>query len=79
MNWLRRIFQGPGVVELSIEEHPLFGIDTPAGIEAIIEWKYIFIDDCQETSKRVAFLTCYPPWEANMEEKSPFAMESRRE
>lgn len=63
MNWLRRIFQGPEVVELSIEEHPLFGIDTPAGIETIIEWKYIFIDDWQETATRVAFLTCYPPWE----------------
>jgi hypothetical protein len=56
MNWLRRIFKGPGVVELSIDDprQPLFGIDTPAGIEAIIKWKYIFIDDSQETSKRVA-------------------------
>jgi len=65
MNWLRRVFQGPGIVELSIDDpkHPLFGIDTPAGIEAIIEWENIFIDDSQETSKRVAFLTCHPPWE----------------
>ena len=63
MNWLRRVLQGPGIVELSIEEHPLFGIDTPAGIEAIIKWEKIYIDDCQETSKRVAFLTCYPPWD----------------
>lgn len=65
MKWVRRILQGPGAGMLSIDEskHSLFGIDTPAGIEAIIQWENIFIDDSQETVKRVAFLTCHPPWE----------------
>ena len=65
MNWLRKILQGPAVVERSIDDpkQPVFGVNTPADIEAIIKWEYVYIDDSQETSKRVAFLTCYPPWE----------------
>ena len=65
MSWVRRIFQGPGAGMLSFDEskHPLFEVNTPAGIEALIEWEYIFIDDAQETVNRVAFLTCYPPWD----------------
>lgn len=64
LNWVRKILQGPRSIAVPFDEkHFLFGIETPAQIEAIIDWKYIFIDDCQETSKRVAFLSCYPPWE----------------
>jgi hypothetical protein len=63
--WNLRPVRGrlPANDEISVALNTLFGINTPADIEAIIEWKYIHIDDSQETSKRVAFLTCYPPWE----------------
>jgi hypothetical protein len=68
MSWLRRLFRLPTryeYVAMSDDDpqHPLFGVKTPADIEAKITWENICIDDSQESSKRVAFLTCHPPWE----------------
>jgi hypothetical protein len=68
VNWLRRLFSGPGqnrYVELSCDDprHPLFGVNTPEDIPARIKWEGFYVDDAQETPERIAFLTCYPPWE----------------
>lgn len=68
IGWLRRFFQLPirhEYVAMSDDnpEHPLFGVKTPADIEARIKWENICIDDGQETVKRVAFLTCSTPWD----------------
>jgi hypothetical protein len=67
-NWLRRIFWRPGksrFVEISCDDprHPLFGINSPEDIPARIKWESFCVDDSQETPERIAFLTCYPPWE----------------
>ena len=67
-NWLRRLFWRPSkhrFVELAPEDprHPLFGVNTPEDIQARIKWEGFYVDDSQETPDRIAFLTCYPPWE----------------
>jgi hypothetical protein len=67
-NWLRRIFWRPSknmFVELASDDprHPLFGINAPEDIQAKIKWEGFYLDDSQETLDRIAFLTCYPPWE----------------
>lgn len=67
-NWLRRLFGGSsklGYVELAANDprHPLFGINMPEDIHARIKWEGFYVDDDQETAERIAFLTCYPPWE----------------
>jgi hypothetical protein len=68
MSWLRRLFGLPIKYEYfemaeGNPKHPMFGVKTPADLESIIKWENIFIDDSQETSKRIAFLTCHPPWD----------------
>ena len=68
MGWLRRFFRLPNryaYVAMSEDnpEHPLFGLNTPADIEARIKWESICIDEGQETLKRVAFLICATPWD----------------
>lgn len=67
-NWLRRIFWRPSkhrFVELASDDprHPLFGINAPEDIQAKIKWEGFYLNDSQETLERIAFLTCYPPWE----------------
>ena len=68
LSWLRQLLGLPNsyeYVEMSDQnpKHPLFGIKTPEDLEAIIKWENICIDDSQESEKRIAFLTCHPPWE----------------
>ena len=67
-SWLRRLFNSSSAqryVELSCDDprHPLFGLNSPEDIPARIKWEYFYVDDAEETPERVAFLTCYPPWE----------------
>lgn len=67
-NWFQRVFgrlQYPRYTELAPDDprHPLFGLNTPEDIPAKIKWEGFFVDDDQETQERIAFLTCYPPWE----------------
>jgi hypothetical protein len=67
-NWLRRLFWRPRryrFVELAFDDprHPLFGVNSPEDIQARIKWENFYVDDSQETLARIAFLTCYPPWE----------------
>lgn len=65
-NWLRRLFwRRSTAAELTLDDprHPLFGINTPEDIHERIKWEGFHVDDDQETLERIAFLTCYPPWE----------------
>jgi hypothetical protein len=64
-SWWRRLFRHPKLIETPCDDprHPLFGINTPEDIQARIKWENFYIDDCQETLERIAFLTCHPAWD----------------
>lgn len=67
-NWIVGLFRPrtrDKFIEFTLDDprHPFFGLKSQVDIESRIKWDGIWINDSQDTTERVAFLTCYPPWE----------------